>query len=53
MAADVGRIIDEAYPPGSEKRRHLDAAVEDAKRLLTEHGYGQLLEEDPGLTEEG
>jgi hypothetical protein len=41
---EVRRIIDEAYPPGSEERERLDAAAEAAKRLLAEHGYGHLLE---------
>ena len=44
--ANVARIVDEEYPPGSDKRARLDAAAADAEGLLAEQGHGHLTEGD-------
>jgi hypothetical protein len=46
--AAIDEIIDGEFPPGSDERARLDAAAEDARRLLTEHGYADLLGLPPG-----
>jgi hypothetical protein len=44
-AAEVLQIIDDEFPPGSEQRQRLEAAADDAERLLRKHGYGHLLDD--------
>ena len=44
--ARIEQIINDAFPPGSEERRRLDAAADAATILLIEHGYGHLVLED-------
>lgn len=48
----LNQIIDNAYPPGSEKRRALETAAGAAEELLIRYGYGYLLEDSgpPGRT---